>query len=137
MSTNANNLYRTEYFEAQKNTNNGRILIQSSFNQNLYLSFSILVFIAIIAFVIFAEYTRRETLVGVVSPIGGMVKVKSNDSGYIDSLFVKEGDTVDNLTPLYEIKTERFDGSGIGVKKRILTSIEKQHQFTSFSSMCC
>lgn len=128
MSTNANNLYRTEYFEAQKNTNNGRILIQSSFNQNLYLSFSILVFIAIIAFVIFAEYTRRETLVGVVSPIGGMVKVKSNDSGYIDSLFVKEGDTVDNLTPLYEIKTERFDGSGIGVKKRILTSIEKQHQ---------
>jgi membrane fusion protein len=128
VSTNANNLYRTEYFEAQKNTNNGRILIQSSFNQNLYLSFSILVFIAIIAFVIFAEYTRRETLVGVVSPIGGMVKVKSNDSGYIDSLFVKEGDTVDNLTPLYEIKTERFDGSGIGVKKRILTSIEKQHQ---------
>lgn len=128
MLPNANSLYRTEYFEAQKNTNNGRILIQSSFNQNLYLSFSILVFIAIIAFVIFAEYTRRETLVGVVSPIGGMVKVKSNDSGYIDSLFVKEGDTVDNLTPLYEIKTERFDGSGIGVKKRILTSIEKQHQ---------
>ncbi|EJL6264479.1 HlyD family efflux transporter periplasmic adaptor subunit [Vibrio cholerae] len=128
MSTNANNLYRTEYFESQKNTNNGRILIQSSFNQNLYLYFSILVFIAIIVFVIFAEYTRRETLVGVVSPIGGMVKVKSNDSGYIESLFVKEGDTVDNLTPLYEIKTERFDGSGIGVKKRILVSIEKQHQ---------
>ncbi|MFA0054503.1 HlyD family secretion protein [Vibrio echinoideorum] len=128
MLSNPNNLYRTEYFKAQKTTNNGRILIRSSFNQNLYLSFSILVFIAIIAFIIFAEYTRRETLVGVVSPIGGMVKVKSNDSGYIDTLFVKEGDKVDNLTPLYEIKTERFDGSGVGVKKRILASIEKQHQ---------
>lgn len=128
MLSNPNSLYRTEYFEAQKTTNNGKILIQPSFNQNLYLFFSILVFIAIITFVIFAEYTRRETLVGVVSPIGGMVKVKSNDSGYIDTLFVKEGDKVDNLTPLYEIKTERFDGSGVGVKKRILASIEKQHQ---------
>ncbi|CAK1809381.1 membrane fusion protein [Vibrio crassostreae] len=128
MLSRAKYLYRTEYFEAQKNTNNGTILIQSSLNQNIYLSFSILVLIAIIAFVIFAEYTRRETLVGVVSPIGGMVKVKSNDSGYIDNLFVKEGDKVNRLTPLYEIKTERFDGFGVGVKKRILASIEKQHQ---------
>ncbi|MEZ8122675.1 HlyD family secretion protein [Vibrio splendidus] len=128
MLSRAKYLYRTEYFEAKKNTNNGTILIQSSLNQNIYLSVSILVLIAIIAFVIFAEYTRRETLVGVVSPIGGMVKVKSNDSGYIDNLFVKEGDKVDNLTPLYEIKTERFDGFGVGVKKRILASIEKQHQ---------
>lgn len=128
MLSRAKHLYRAEYFEAQKNTNNGTILIQSSLNQNIYLSFSILVLIAIIAFVIFAEYTRRETLVGVVSPIGGMVKVKSNDSGYIDNLFVKEGDKVNRLTPLYEIKTERFDGFGVGVKKRILASIEKQHQ---------
>ncbi|MEZ8061056.1 HlyD family secretion protein [Vibrio splendidus] len=128
MLSRAKYLYRTECFEAKKNTNNGTILIQSSLNQNIYLSVSILVLIAIIAFVIFAEYTRRETLVGVVSPIGGMVKVKSNDSGYIDNLFVKEGDKVDNLTPLYEIKTERFDGFGVGVKKRILASIEKQHQ---------
>ncbi|CAK2742261.1 membrane fusion protein [Vibrio crassostreae] len=128
MLSRAKYLYRTEYFEAQKNTNNGTILIQSSLNQNIYLSFSILVLIAIIAFVIFAEYTHRETLVGVVSPIGGMVKVKSNDSGYIDNLFVKEGDKVNRLTPLYEIKTERFDGFGVGVKKRILASIEKQHQ---------
>ncbi|MDD1829915.1 HlyD family efflux transporter periplasmic adaptor subunit [Photobacterium sp. ZSDE20] len=128
MLSRAKHLYRAEYLDAQKNTNNGTILIQSSLNQNIYLSVSILVLIAIITFVIFAEYTRRETLVGVVSPIGGMVKVKSNDSGYIDNLFVKEGDKVDNLTPLYEIKTERFDGSGVGVKKRILSSIEKQHQ---------
>ncbi len=121
-------LYRPEYFEAKKTDNNGKILIQSSLNQNIYLFFSVIVLIAIVSFVAFAEYTRRETLVGVVSPIGGMVKVKSNDSGYIDNLFVKEGDKVNNLTPLYEIKTERFDGAGIGIKKRILASIEKQHQ---------
>ncbi|MEZ8037667.1 HlyD family secretion protein [Vibrio splendidus] len=128
MLSSSKHLYRPEYFEAKKNVNDGKILIQSEFNQNLYLFFSILVIISIVFFVTFSEYTRRETLVGVVSPIGGMVKVKSNDSGYIENLFVKEGDKVENLTPLYEIKTERFDGSGIGVKKRILASIEKQYQ---------
>ncbi len=121
-------LYRPEYFEAQKTCNEGRILLNTSFNQNVYLCLSVLVFIAVIAFVTLAEYTRRETLVGIVSPLGGMVKVQANDSGYVEKLFVREGDKVEIMSPLYEIKTERFDESGVGVKKRILASIENQYQ---------
>ncbi|WP_305846334.1 hypothetical protein [Photobacterium kishitanii] len=121
-------LYRPEYFEAQKVTSEGRILLNASFNQNIYLCLSMLVLIAIVTFITLAEYTRRETLVGLVSPLEGMVKVQANDSGYIEQIFVKEGDKVENLTPLYEIKTERFDDSGIAVKQRILVSIENQYQ---------
>ncbi|WP_305810208.1 efflux RND transporter periplasmic adaptor subunit [Photobacterium kishitanii] len=121
-------LYRPEYFEAQKVTSQGRILLNASFNQNIYLCLSMLVLIAIVTFITLAEYTRRETLVGLVSPLEGMVKVQANDSGYIEQIFVKEGDKVENLTPLYEIKTERFDDSGIAVKQRILVSIENQYQ---------
>lgn len=128
MSTKHNNLFRPEYFEAQKTLSNGNILIKSSPNQNIYLVLSMLVLLLIITFVTFAEYTRRETLIGVVSPLGGMVKVKANDSGYIDRLLIKEGDKVEALTPLYEIKTERFDGSGVGIKERIIVSIDKQYQ---------
>lgn len=120
-------LYRPEYFEAQKSGNEGSILLNSSFNQSIYLGLSILVLVVIIAFVTCAEYTRRETLVGIVSPLGGMVKVQSNDSGYIEKLFVEEGDQVEIMSPLYEIKTERFDETGVGVKKRILASIEHQY----------
>ncbi|MFS1492395.1 HlyD family secretion protein [Vibrio splendidus] len=128
MVARAKHLYRPEFFEAQKQTNEGDILLNNSFNQNIYLLLSMLVFIAVVAFVTMGEYTRRETLVGLVSPLGGMVKVQANDSGYVERLFVKEGDRVESLTPLYEIKTERFDESGIGVKKRILESLENQYQ---------
>lgn len=128
MFTRAKHLYRPEYFEAQKTSNEGSILLNASFGYNVYLVLSLLVLIAIVTFIVFAEYTRRETLLGVVSPLGGMVKVQANDSGYVEKLFVKEGDKVDVLTPLYEIKTERFDGFGVGVKERILTSIENQYQ---------
>ncbi|OCH41115.1 hypothetical protein [Aliivibrio fischeri] len=121
-------LYRPEYFDAQKNENEGSILLKSALNQNIYLFLSIMVLISIILFIIFAEYTRRETLKGIVSPLGGVVKVQSNDIGYIDTIFVKEGDKVQVSTPLYKIRTERFDGSGIAVKKRILTSIDNQYQ---------
>lgn len=103
-------LYRPEYFEAQKISNEGRILLNTSFNQNIYFVLSILVLIAVIIFISFAEYIRRETLVGIVSPIGGMVKVQANDSGFVEQLFVKEGDRVESMTPLYEIKTERCGG---------------------------
>lgn len=128
MVTGAKHLYRPEYFDAQKTSNEGNILLNTSFNQNVYLMLSILVLIAIVSFITLSEYTRRETLLGVVSPLGGMVKVQANDSGYAEKLFVKEGDKVDVLTPLYELKTERFDYLGIGVKQRILTSIENQYQ---------
>ncbi|MEZ8021079.1 HlyD family secretion protein [Vibrio splendidus] len=128
MVARAKHLYRPEFFEAQKQTNEGDILLNNSFNQNIYLLLSMLVFIAVVAFVTMGEYTRRETLVGLVSPLGGMVKVQANDSGYVEKLFVKEGDRVESLTPLYEIKTERFDESGVGVKKRILASLESQYQ---------
>ncbi|WED22394.1 HlyD family efflux transporter periplasmic adaptor subunit [Vibrio sp. JC009] len=128
MTARGNNLYRPEYFDARKTSNEGSILLNTSFNQHVYLCLSVLVFIAVVIFIRFAEYTRRETLVGIVSPLGGMVKVQANDSGYVEKLFVKEGDKVERLSPLYEIKTERFDESGVGVKKRILASIENQYQ---------
>ncbi|HIF9343740.1 TPA: HlyD family secretion protein [Photobacterium damselae] len=121
-------IYRPEYFEAQKTTNEGRILLKTPLNQNVYLFCSMLVLFAVIAFLTFGEYTRRETLVGLVSPLGGMIKVQANDSGYIHKLFVKEGQVVESLTPLYEIQTERFDESGIGVKSRLLDSIDNQYQ---------
>ncbi|PFG56468.1 membrane fusion protein [Vibrio sp. ES.051] len=121
-------IYRPEYFEAQKTTNEGRILLKTSLNQNVYLFCSMLVLFAVVTFLTFGEYTRRETLVGLVSPLGGMIKVQANDSGYIHKLFVKEGQVVESLTPLYEIQTERFDESGIGVKSRLLDSIDNQYQ---------
>ncbi|WP_340642546.1 HlyD family secretion protein [Photobacterium damselae] len=128
MVVRSKHLYRPEYFEAQKINNEGHILLNASFNQNIYFIISMLVLIAVVIFITFAEYTRRETLVGIVSPIGGMVKVKANNSGFVEQLFVKEGERVDSMTPLYEIKTERFDDTGVGVKKRILASIENQYQ---------
>lgn len=128
MVVNKHKLYRSEYFESQRKENEGRILLKASFNQNVYICLAIFLLLAIVTFMTFAEYTRRETLVGIVSPLGGTVKVQANDTGYVEKLFVKEGDKIEALTPLYEIKTERFDESGTGVKQRILVSIESQYQ---------
>ncbi|MFV0447070.1 MAG: hypothetical protein ACK5MF_01140 [Vibrio sp.] len=71
------NLYRTGYFESQKMDGEGRILLKVSFNQNVYLCLSVILLLLVIIFVSFSEYTRRETLVGIVSPLGGTVKVRA------------------------------------------------------------
>ncbi len=80
----------------------------------------------IICFVVFTEYTRRDTLNGVVSPTGGIVKIQANDEGYAEKVLVTEGEKILAGAPLYEIKTERYDQFGQGVKKRIVTTIENQ-----------
>lgn len=126
MVVRAKNLYRPEYFEAQKSDNQGSILIDASLNQHLFVAASLFVLMTILFFVVFAEYTRRDTLNGVVSPTGGIVKVQANDEGYAENVFVVEGQKVLAGEPLYEIKTERYDEFGQGVKKRIVATIENQ-----------
>ncbi|USD61670.1 HlyD family efflux transporter periplasmic adaptor subunit [Vibrio sp. SCSIO 43140] len=126
MVVRAKNLYRPEYFEAQRSGNQGSILIDASLNQRLFVTASVFVLMAIIFFVVFAEYTRRATLNGVVSPTGGIVKIQANDGGYVESVFVIEGQKVLVGEPLYEIKTERYDEFGQGVKKRLVINIENQ-----------
>jgi membrane fusion protein len=122
----AKHLYRPEYFQAQKSENQGRILIDTSLNQYAFVIVSVLVLISIVLFITFIEYTRRDTLNGVISPIGGIVKIQSNDEGYVDTVFVAEGQEVTAGEPLYEIHTELFDEFGQGVKKRIVTAIDNQ-----------
>ncbi|MGY3686422.1 HlyD family secretion protein [Vibrio coralliilyticus] len=126
MVARAKHLYRPEYFEAQRSANQGSILIDASVSQNLFVGASVFVLLTIIFFVVFAEYTRRDTLNGVVSPTGGIVKIQSNDEGYAENVFVTEGQKVLAGEALYEIKTERYDEFGQGVKKRIVTTIENQ-----------
>ncbi|MGV3000829.1 HlyD family secretion protein [Vibrio sp. E150_018] len=126
MVARAKHLYRPEYFEAQKSDNQGSILIDASLNQHLFVAASLFVLMTILVSVVFAEYTRRDTLNGVVSPTGGIVKVQANDEGYAENVFVVEGQKVLAGEPLYEIKTERYDEFGQGVKKRIVATIENQ-----------
>lgn len=126
MISKAKHLYRPEYFEAQKSDHQGSILIDASLNQHLFVAASVFVLMTIICFVVFAEYTRRDTLNGVVSPTGGIVKIQANDEGYAEKVLVTEGEKILAGAPLYEIKTERYDQFGQGVKKRIVTTIENQ-----------
>lgn len=126
MVARAKHLYRPEYFETQRSDNQGSILIDASVSQNLFVGSSVFVLLTIIFFVVFAEYTRRDTLTGVVSPTGGIVKIQSNDEGYAENVFVTEGQKVLAGEALYEIKTERYDEFGQGVKKRIVSTIENQ-----------
>lgn len=127
MVARAKHLYRPEYFEAQKADYQGSILIDASLNQHLFVAASVFVLMTIVFFVVFAEYTRRDTLNGVVSPTGGIVKIQANDEGYVEKVFVTEGQKILAGEPLYKIKTERYDQFGQGVKMQIVTSIDNQN----------
>ncbi len=121
-----NKIYRPEFFEAQRSNDKKSILLKSSFNQHVLLCFSVLLLLMLSLFVIFAEYTRRESLIGVVSPIGGVVSVKTQSSGHIYEHFLSEGDRVSVGQKLFRVKSELYDYKGQGLKEEVLRSIDER-----------
>lgn len=70
------------------------------------------IFAAAVVFVATAQYQRKETVVGVVSPSAAAMRVTSSEPGSISEVFVAEGQWVERGTPLFLISTDIIGSDG-------------------------
>ena len=73
---------------------------------------SLLVAFATVAIIIFGHYTRRATVQGILASTTGVVRVTAPDTGRVERLTVKEGDSVKAGQVLYELATDSTTGNG-------------------------
>lgn len=118
--------YRKEYLTVKAEVPAGRILIRSSYSQNVMVLVCIIIFLAFFLLAFFGEYTRKATLQGVVTPYGGMVNVQSGSMGYIEDLLVKEGEAVVAGQAIYKVNTERHNENGEPIKPMLNLSYNTQ-----------
>lgn len=121
-------LYRQAYFAAQATRAEGGILISPSPDMTLYACASVLLVVALIAFLIGGEYTRKARLEGVVMPSTGVVKVVARTQGRVEALLVNEGDEVAAGQLLYRLSGERYDGQGLATLATLKNSLAQQYQ---------
>jgi membrane fusion protein len=86
---------------------------------------------AMIAFLFFAQYARKETVAGFLTPASGTAKVFATKQGTISALYVKQGQQVQAGERLLTVSTGEIDASGKDVNAAILNTLEQQRQSLS------
>ena len=83
---------------------------------------------ALIAFLFFAQYARKETAVGYLTPTRGTAKILVPRRGSIREVHVTEGDTVTEGHPLLTIETDQIAADGSDVNAALLETLVSQKE---------
>ena len=106
-------LFRREAIEFQQHQRQwGDVALLQPVSTKL-LTWSLAVSVAlIIVFLMFAEYARKDTANGYLTPSAGTAKVFAPREGVIEDVYVKEGQQVTQGQPLLRVATDQLSGGG-------------------------
>ena len=100
-------LFRSESEEARASAWLGRILLVRPLSFAFLTAAALLIALALAAFFIAGEYTRKARLAGVLAPKGGVVKVVAQQAGTVQDLRVAEGGAIEDSQPLLSLVDAR------------------------------
>src|SRR5215211_653906 len=90
----------------------------------------------IVIYLFKAEYARKESVVGYLTPTLGTSKIFAPQQGTIREIYVKEGDQVEEGQPLLTVETNQIAANGRDVNATMLDTLTSQkdlltHQITA------
>ena len=100
-------LFRPEAVEAQRQQWLGRVQLVRPLGLSVITAGVVVVAVALVAFLSFAEYTRKATVAGVLVPDRGLIRVVPAASGTVLERRVTEGQSVRAGDVLFVIALER------------------------------
>ena len=80
----------------------------------------------IFCFLSIAQYARKETVTGYLTPTFGTAKIFVPQQGFIKALHVKEGQEVAEGDPLLTVVTSQISANGDDVNATVLTALAQQ-----------
>src|SRR4051794_5621126 len=119
-------LFRAEAIEFQRYRQLGNTAAVQPFWIGITAWFLIISTAAILAFLCIAQYSRKETAVGYLTPSSGTSKVFAPRRGTIKAVHVKEGDTVAEGQPLLTVDTDQIAEDGVDVNATMLDTLTAQ-----------
>jgi membrane fusion protein len=105
-------LFRQEVLEAQRAQWLGAIRIARPPSFAWVTGISIVLALALLAFSMWGQITRKARLPGLLVPTGGLIQVVAPQAGILDEWMVAEGDSVSPGQTLARISLERHTASG-------------------------
>lgn len=105
-------LFRREVLDAQSDSGMGEVVIvQPRILGAMTLAFTVIT-ASVAIFVIFAEFSRKETVLGYLAPEGGIATITPVGGGMVVEVLVQEGQAVSAGDPVIRLSTERYGADG-------------------------
>jgi membrane fusion protein len=120
-------LFRQEAIDFQQHHRHwGDVVSLQPFSTKVATWFLVTVTAALVAFLFLAQYARKETAIGYLTPTKGTAKVFVPRRGAIREVHVDEGDTVTEGQPLLTIDTDQIASDGSDVNAALLDTLSAQ-----------
>ncbi|AQS39751.1 multidrug resistance efflux pump [Shewanella psychrophila] len=119
-------LFRQQAVEAQKQKLHGDVSLAQPISIYLAAIILLCIIIALVLFLSFSHYARKETVRGYLVPDKGLIKTYANRSGNVEVLHVSEGDIVKKGSPLATIVLRRSMLSGEELSESLIDELRLQ-----------
>ena len=118
-------LFRQEAIEFQQHNRQwGQVALLQPLSTKIITWFIVVAAAIIVTFLFFAQYSRKETVIGYLMPTAGTAKIFASQQGTIREIYVKEGQEVEEGQPLLAVETSRIATNGQDVNISILSTLE-------------
>lgn len=117
-------LFRQEVLEKNKVSHLGNIVLYSPPSFWIITLLILLIIAAIIGFIVFGEYARKERVFGILMPSKGLVQIAPSQPGIFDEVYVAAGESIEVNSPLFKIKDEKIFDGGTNLNQRLLSQMK-------------
>ena len=120
-------LFRQEVIEfQQQNRQWGRVVPLQPLPARLMVWFVTACTAAVVVFLFFTQYARKETVAGFLAPASGTARVFAPQPGTVSAIHVTQGQRVSEGQPLLTVTLSQVAASGDDVNATILATLERQ-----------
>src|SRR4051812_8138864 len=120
-------LFRKEAIDFQHQHRNwGPVVLLQPISTKILTWFLATIVVLILIFLSVAQYARKETVIGYLTPTVGTAKIFVPQQGFVKELYVEDGQRVEEGEPLLSVSTDQVAANGEDVNKTILNVLALQ-----------
>jgi membrane fusion protein len=120
-------LFRQEAIDFQHQYRNwGPVVLLQPLSTKVLTWFLATLIALVLIFLSVAQYARKETVIGYLTPASGTAKIFVSQQGFIKELYVKDGQQVEEGQPLFSVSTAQIAANGQEVNATILEVLTLQ-----------
>ena len=128
--TQQQSLFRQEAIEFERQQRQwGEVILLQPLSIKLTVWFIAVAVALVMTVLSLAQYAQKETVVGYLTSTAGAVKVFAPREGTIKTIYVKEGEHIQEGQPLLTIGTDKITDNGTDVDAVVLYSLTQQRDF--------
>lgn len=119
-------LFRREVFQHRQHRLSGNVIL---IQPPLFKALTLLILtmtIAALVFLSIGSYTRKETVVGILQPNLGVIKLAAPQQGIVAEVLVKEGQTIEKDQPILRIRSEKQGLEGFELNQSLINQYRWQ-----------